>query len=519
MRYLTDLKEAREKVDGIAANAYARIKESPVLLFLIFLNLCITIPLCATLNVIIDEAYSLDTTGKDIGYALHQALNYELQPPLYFILLNLWRNLNHSIFFARLFSIICMTITIYCVSKLAQKLLNKIYPNWLVVAVFAFNPFTIWAALEIRLYAFLILLSALLWLAFYDGYFASTPKIRPRLLYIFLSIAALYTQYFSGFFLVANGAVLLFLRRWQDLRNYLANMAVVGFCFIPMLGVIPHQFSDHTSSIKQYSSLVDSLRGLFRRLGYYGLPISWLPPAFREHWLLYVIITSVLLMIVIKYRASISQTHVFIWVSTFVVFTLFVIVRMRLSQELIEPRHTAILFLPSIFSIAAVMSLIEEKHRRKITIAWAITLILLGTGSLYSSYKPLAKYGDYIRVAEYIMSEEKPNQPIVIFNAEAKIALRNYYAGKNPLVAIPKDEDFKSYDPQNFVFRDEKDLFSSLAVIPNDFTKIWVVNNYLCKFLDVDYGCDLFEESLQKYYSVETRREFYGAEVRLMRRK
>ena len=77
---------------------------------IVCLNLAITVPLAAILNIWTDEAYTLNTTGKNLSYALVQAINFESQAPLYFILLNIWRSVNDSIFWARLFSIICVVL-------------------------------------------------------------------------------------------------------------------------------------------------------------------------------------------------------------------------------------------------------------------------------------------------------------------------------------------------------------------------------------------------------------------------
>ena len=139
-----------------------------IVLLLIFLNLAITIPFAINLNVDVDEAYSLVSSSQGPGYALKRALNVEIQAPLYFILLSIWRSLNSSIFFARLFSILCISLSIFVAAKVSQRFFEKIHPGWITVTI-ALNPFVIWAAVTIRLYALLIFISILLILFFYDG--------------------------------------------------------------------------------------------------------------------------------------------------------------------------------------------------------------------------------------------------------------------------------------------------------------------------------------------------------------
>ena len=58
---------------------------------LLAVHLGLTLPLAWKLNLWIDEASSLATSGKTLLFAVRQAFSYELQAPLYFALLNLWR--------------------------------------------------------------------------------------------------------------------------------------------------------------------------------------------------------------------------------------------------------------------------------------------------------------------------------------------------------------------------------------------------------------------------------------------
>src|SRR6187399_2711789 len=90
--------------------------------------------LAATLGLGIDESYTLDTTSKSLAYAWTQSLDFELQAPLYFMLLQLWRGLGDSIFHARLFSIVCAVLTIPVLVALSRRFLRGAGSAWLVVA-------------------------------------------------------------------------------------------------------------------------------------------------------------------------------------------------------------------------------------------------------------------------------------------------------------------------------------------------------------------------------------------------
>ena len=158
--------------------------------------------LCNELNIWMDEAYTLDTTSAK--YKLHlvikQSYYFESQPPVYFILLSLWRKLNDGVFFARLFSLINIGLSAWFFYRLANLIRGVKTSRWVLI-LFLLNPFVIWAGLEIRLYAFLLLLSVLL-IYFFFRYYISEKK---KYLYLFLFISAigLYTQYFFAFLIAA----------------------------------------------------------------------------------------------------------------------------------------------------------------------------------------------------------------------------------------------------------------------------------------------------------------------------
>ena len=89
-----------------------KIDPKKIVLILIFVHLAIALPLAFRLNIWTDEASTLYTTQKGFFQAFQNLFTDEKQAPLYFLFLSLWRKLNDSIFFARLFSIICSALAI-----------------------------------------------------------------------------------------------------------------------------------------------------------------------------------------------------------------------------------------------------------------------------------------------------------------------------------------------------------------------------------------------------------------------
>src|SRR5262245_20629062 len=119
---------------------------------LIGLHLAIAVPLALYLNIWADEASSLYSTEHGFLNAFQNAAAFERQAPLYFWILALWRDLNGSIFFARIPSIAASVLSIWLLARFATRYL----PGWRAVAVTAFialHPILIWASTEIRGYA------------------------------------------------------------------------------------------------------------------------------------------------------------------------------------------------------------------------------------------------------------------------------------------------------------------------------------------------------------------------------
>src|SRR5581483_5357831 len=147
---------------------------SPELL-LLGLNLAVSVPLAYALNLWQDEAYTLHTTGAGVPYAFSAAIGFEQNAPLYFVIVALLRHFGSGLFFLRLFSVLCIAATVALVPLLSRRYLPKIDPNW-VTAVVALNPFVIYAAVDLRAYGLIVLLSALLLLTCYDAFLAESPS-------------------------------------------------------------------------------------------------------------------------------------------------------------------------------------------------------------------------------------------------------------------------------------------------------------------------------------------------------
>jgi len=488
-----------------------------IIVLLIILNLCITVTLAALLNIWIDEAFSLHTTGQSLLYAVKQAFYFEHQPPLYFSLLQIWRNINDSPLFARLFSILCIAVTIFVTSKLSKRYLEEIHPGWITAAV-ALNPFVIWAAVEIRMYALVMLLSALLMLLFYEGYLSETARRSTRWAYICCSLAALYTQYYLGFFLVAHACVLLSSKCWRRLGSYMLDMTIVGICFAPIVSIILGQLSTvNAYQNNPMSSVLEGIRVVYWNAVKYVLPtgdIEWLAPI--KKWLTWIGWAGIFYLLVRYFRSFLRPLPVTLWINMAVLFIIFVAVSTIVGEEFLKVRHTAVMFLPvmlTVFSLAAITK------KKEVLVAITLIMLFFYTFALYSAYRPMAKYGDWMRVASYIMKSEAPGEPILVFRAEFVLDFTYYYNGKNEIVPIPSYPNLESYDLNSQALRSESEVIDATSPVLSQAKRFWLITRHTDSFRGIDFHPEILETFLNKYYILLNKKEFYKSEVRLFEKK
>ena len=470
------------------------------------LYLAVALPLAARLDIWIDEAYTLETTGRGLRHAFHQALFFEGQPPLYFLLLALWRTLDGGVLFARLFSVICGAAALFAVAALSRRWFPEAHPGWLV-ALAGLNPFFFYAALEIRLYALALLLSALLLLLLHDGYVSPEPRRGARLGYGLAAVAALYTQYYLGFLLVAGAAALLALKRWRPLRDYLLAMAAVAVCFAPMLWIIPGQVASQTAAVMERASVREGVQALAGRIQEYAWPTTGLPEQLRGT--ARVGFALALAALVLASRRAARRTELTIWTLTAATALLFLIVRVEVTgPHLMQQRHTAALYLLSLLAVFPVV------RRTWILRIWTGAMVMLTAAAMVQTYGSLAKEGDWARVASFLASNARPGEPILVLTAEAAIPLRHYYQGPAALVPLPAAEGFKTYDPRKFELQSEREIETALARSPEP-RALWVVIHPLKPdWLGIDYGFDVLERYLARRYRVERDVLFFGTRVR-----
>ena len=498
---------------------------------LIILHLLIVLPLAYSLNIWGDEGSTLHTTQHGFFDAFQNAGASERQAPLYFWMMSLWRSINGSIFFARLFSIFCSVSAIKLFADLTRRLFEP-RSALLATAFFALHPFLIWASVEIRVYSLVILLSILLLKFLFESFSGETNddarghSTRDAALFCVTAIAALYSNYYLGFLLAGCFVALLAARRWAEARKYFLLMIIAGIGFLPMAIDVRSQFAGNTAGYQEERSLIIGIRQLWHHFLTFILPSEVFPdddPSLADVIRVWTVRAILLIagIFTVKNRQKVSYRTISLGVITTVILAGLLAAYFAVGLQFVEVRHASVLFVPIILFIASLFSDIfggiEDRPAGKLAVA-AIGFLVLASFSyaLITLYPNIAKRGDWARVAQYIQQNEAPNQPIIVFQTFDAMALPYHYSGVNKILPDERFMDFEVEAEGGTADSMKRQTDFTISKIPADAAEIWLVENDKCR---VTEACVPLENFVQANYTVIEEQEFYRENVRLLKRK
>jgi hypothetical protein len=486
-------------------------------LLLMAVHVAVALPLAYVLNIWADEASTLYTT-QNISHALNRAMADELQAPLYFWVLSVWRQVDSSIFFARAFSILCSLASIKVAFDVARRFLPE-YARKFAIVIFALHPLLFWASTEIRGYALVILLSGLLLRFFYDAYLAEEPALKDKIIYVAIAAVSLYTNYFLGFVLVGNFCALLALQKFRLATHYLGHMAIVGALFSPLGYALTQQFGERNHIGDR--SFTGAVRTVWQHLQSFLLPVNIFieeasPAAVLRLWLFRIGAAGIFVYLLVRKFKGISPNTFALGIICFVssLFLLFVV--MLLGDGYANIRHAAFLLPVAVMFFSAL--LYDAFSQRGLAI-WAVLLAFFIPVATWQQFSGLIKRGDWERVATYVGVNEKPGQTILLFKPYDSLAFKTYYKGQNTVLP---SEGFFAWSQQNhFNFTEELDHQSNSLIqqIPPGSDEVWVLTGEICDDPETLDACRALEEYFNSNYTMVNKGIFYLEKVRLYRKK
>jgi hypothetical protein len=208
-----------------------------------------------------DEGYSVWFATHSLGQMA--ALTAEdIHPPLYYALLHGWTLLwGAGPIALRLFSVLCGVLAIPVMYAAGRRLLGSRRGGLWAALLVAVNPFHVYYSQEVRMYGLVALLSAAILAVAWDvlageealahdtagaprrnASWLPQPLRGPFVLYVLLTAAALYTQYYAVFLPIGLTIYVVWLWRlrgaqWTDRRllRWLAAQAAALVLYLPWL--------------------------------------------------------------------------------------------------------------------------------------------------------------------------------------------------------------------------------------------------------------------------------------------
>jgi hypothetical protein len=453
-----------------------------------------------------DEEYTLATTAHGFAYAWQRAIDVELQAPLYFAILAVWRGIDGSVFFARLFSLLCSTGFFFALLPILRRIAPERSPVVPALSI-ACNPFVIYCAFDIRLYAAALLISASTWLAFDSG-FDSGESVRARIAFCILAIVGLYTQYFLGFALVGFGATLLVKKRWRALVPYALALAAIGIATIPLLGIVRSQVGGSGETSAGVASLLRAT--LVHPWLDFVLPYDRSWDAYHLRAPYGVLVAAIVALI--AYVRPKSRPMLGGAIACFVTVELLFVAVVLIFRLDLNFRHYVALFVPALVAGYALVSAIDARGYGRIAAAIAWTYGALALAVVYAAHHDLAQDGDAKRVAAYLESRTPPGAIVAVFPADALPAYARQYQGPARLVPFPHALPDGRYDLSQIDAQSESEVSRALAAYASA-KPIWLVMLGSCGDGGFQYGCGNVLASIADDTEVLDQRAFYDSRV------
>lgn len=399
--------------------------------------------LAGYLNIWEDELYSLNTSSKSLSYAFHQSEFFELQPPVYFLLLTLWRWISDSILWARMLNMFLIVLS----QVLLYNFLVKVTDKKKITAfsiLFLLNPTVVYTLLEIRLPALLIFLSLVISSLFYNTYYSGNISNGRRALVIIFSVAGLFTQYYFGFLLFANALVLLITGRKKALWSYLLDMILPLFLILFYLHEITRSadmvYAASPAYARTFLDFINEIKILASQITFsYFFPSDYIISA-AGRWILRIIFICLIVYSVFHTdtRTKFRSFLPFILIPV-ILFLFFIIVDYYFGEfSVLLPKYTLVVFIP-VFILVIYM---VRQARVRLFNAVFILLTLIYLVQDIERYSPLYKHDDFKTLGNYLQLDEKKGEDIFVYRNINGENLKIYYKGINKILPIVEPFSF-----------------------------------------------------------------------------
>ena len=409
------------------------------------------------MNMWEDEGYTIISTNKGIIHAASNAIAFENQPPLYFMTIAAWRKINNSLFWMRVFSLLCVMGSAWIFYGFTKK--NSSVSPLLFLLLYCLNPLILWAATEARVYGFnLFFASAFIWSS-YELFVKKKHSAFPTAIFFIASILGIYTHYFLSILIISLFVWVCASGVWKDIRRLFYHLAVIILAGFPVLIIAFRQLGQSPASTRHPVGIIPCAIDIGQIIVNDFIPVAEFHAIEFKVFKILVLITCVTILFFYRkhlaldrFRAPLARRLALdVCLGTL----LFCLIELVLGAYFIFQRHL-IIFIPELLLLFLIMagSVPNGKVRSSVYIVIGVFLLAGGINRFHSFKKP----GDWVNVALYIKSQARPDEPIFIYNCGQEIPFRYHFNGVNAIVPLPQEETYDRFDVSKFQLKDSSRL-------------------------------------------------------------
>lgn len=429
-----------------------------------------------------DEGFSL-WLSRQSPAAIIEITAADIQPPLYYLLLNGWIKLTgQSEYTLRFFSALAATLSVPLMWGVARRLTGEPVAGTVAALLVAVSPLWLWYGREVRNYALLLailLAAAYLFLRWLKE--PSADKHTPWGLALLLT-TGLYTHYFMIFVVAAWGVVAGFsalVRPPSRFRPFLVAFGLPLALYAPWVGIMLTRLGEDRSYWEGELNITDALTKTFA---------SWMAghtiiEAQAILWGFFgvgVAVVGVGLMIIESRKQKAEKRterdlspFSLLLSPLFISAWLIIPVVSYLAVAFNRPKFNAryLIFSAPAFWLAVVVVVVWLWRKNKVLGGVLLAILLLS--QLQASYNlytdPIFAKADWRDVAAYIEAHRQPTESVVLVSGHA-YPMTDYYLPDVEIVSLPPE---RTLDTRAVLGVAQTD---ALATALTGATGLWLIN-------------------------------------------
>ncbi len=407
-----------------------------------------------------DEAFSVYLSRFDLA-TITARTAADIQPPLYYYLLNVWMALaGDSEFSVRFLSLFFGVLTIPLLFVTARRLFNPTAALFAAV-IGTLSALYLWYSQEARMYTLITFLGLLSSYALVRA-LTGTDSRRWWITFALTNIAAVYTHYFAFTLLVFQFLFALYfvfgrsslVARGTQIRNLVLAFLAILVAFVPWVPFVVNRLGEDASYFRGDLKLDEALRHILINFSVGESVLEAIAQYIALGWLVVLVVAIVALLVSSRSQNAKASTPT----GSGVVFgVLYLLVPLVLLLFLFSrnPKFNArylMLASPGLYlllgaGLAAFWEMVRSRNLvARVAGAGALLvagLFLLGT-SLYAItnayFDPAFTKADFRGVATYVTANAQDDEAIILTSGHLFPAFDYYYRdAKLPELRLPDD--------------------------------------------------------------------------------